>query len=172
MTPAVPQPFGLWETYETSAVRTWSRALLPFAAAVGVVWHLARALAIGAGPATSWLWLALVYAVGIVLVFGAVTLHLGNYPLKRWLWRVPVFALVVAAAEIATAAALIALGLEPVGSARATWADLPAQAMWTVIVRVATLVVYAAVLAVVVQGMRRAAVATGSVVVDEPGEER
>lgn len=170
MTPAMPRPYGLWETYETSAVRHWSRALLPVAVATGVAWHLARALALGAGPASSWVWLALVYAAGIVLVFGAVTLHLGNYPLRRWLWRVPAFALTVAAAEIATAALLIALGLEPLGSGKATWADLPGQATWMALVRVGSLVVYGAVLAVVVQGMRRAAVVTGSEVVGEPGE--
>jgi hypothetical protein len=169
MTPAMPRPYGLWETYETSAVRHWSRALVPVAVATGVVWHLARALALGAGPASSWVWLAFVYAAGIVLVFGAVTLHLGNYPLKRWLWRVPAFALTVAAAEVATTAVLIALGVEPLGSGRATWADLPSQATWTVLVRAGSLVVYGAVLAVVVQGMRRAAVVTGSDVDDESG---
>ena len=173
MSPATPRPqvLGLWEQYETSAVRTWSRALVPVAAGTGVAWHLLRALALSAGPVTSWFWLAVVYALGIVLVFGAATLHLGNYPLKRWLWRVPAFALVVAAAEVATAAVLIALGLEPAGSARATWADLPGQAFWTTLLRLLTLGLYGAVLALVVQGMRRAAVATGSEVVDEPGDD-
>lgn len=170
MTPAMPRPYGLWETYETSAVRHWSRALVPVAAATGVAWHLVRALALGAGPASSWVWLALVYAAGIVLVFGAMTLHLGNYPLKRWLWRVPAFAATVAAAEIGTAALLILLGLEPLGSGRATWADLPGQARWMALVRVGSLVVYGAVLALVVQGMRRAAVVTGSPIVDDAGE--
>lgn len=173
MSPATPRPqvMGLWEQYEASAVRGWSRALLPVAAATGVAWHLVRTLALLAGPVTSWLWLALVYAVGIVLVFGAATLHLGNYPLRRWLWRVPVFALVVAAAEVATAALLVAVGLEPMGSGKATWADLPGQAFWTLLLRLLTLGLYATVLALVVQAMRRAAVATGSVVVDEPGDD-
>lgn len=170
MTPALPQAAGLWEQYETSAVRTWSRALVPIAVATGVAWHLLRALALRAGPATSWTWLAVVYALGIVLVFGAATLHIGNYPLKRWLWRVPVFALTVAAAETATATVLVALGLEPMGAGRATWADLPSQATWTLLLRLVTLGVYATVLALVVQAMRRAAVATGSTVSDEPGE--
>ena len=170
MTPALPQAAGLWEQYETSAVRTWSRALVPMAAVTGVAWHLLRTLALRAGPATSWTWLAVVYAIGIVLVFGTATLHLGNFPLKRWLWRVPLFALVVAAAEIATTAVLIALGLDPLDAGRATWADLPGQAQWTLLVRLVTLAVYGGVLALVVQAMRRAATATGSAVAGEPGE--
>jgi hypothetical protein len=40
-----------------------------------------------------------------------------------------------------------------------------------VLLRLLTLGLYATVLALVVQGMRRAAVATGSEVVDEPGDE-
>jgi hypothetical protein len=57
------------------------------------------------------------------------------------------------------------------GSTRASWGDLPGQAWWTVLLRLLTLGLYATVLALVVQGMRRAAVATGSEVVDEPGDE-
>jgi hypothetical protein len=166
-----PRHTGVWDTYEASTVRKVSRSLLETAAVTGIAWRLLRALMLGSGPADSALFIGSVLAAGLLVMLGMATLHLGNYPLKRWLWRVPVFALVVSIAEVATSAVLIAAGREPYGSGFATWADLPGIFTWTLLPRLIVLGVYASILALIVQGVRRSEAVTGEAVIDEPGDD-
>lgn len=166
-----PRHTDVWETYDASAVSKWSRSLAWTAVVTGVSWRLLRAVMLGAGPAGSWLFIGSVLAAGLLVVLGMATLHLGNYPLRRWWWRVPLFAVVVTAAEVATSAGLIALGREPFGSGVATWSDLPEIATWTLAPRLGVLALYATILALIVQGVRRSQRVTGEAVIDEPGDE-
>lgn len=163
---------GAWEAYEASAVRRFSRSLVLMAIVTGVTWRLCRALFLGAGPTESPLFFGSVIALGVLVFFGMATLHVGNYPLKRWMWRVPVFALVEGLAEVATSAVLIALAREPLGSAYATWADLPNIAGIVLTTHVLVLSLYAGILALVVQGIRRSMRAVGDAVADDAKDDR
>jgi hypothetical protein len=168
-----PTQTGAWDAYEASAVRQFSRSLVSMAAVTGFLWRLSRAMLLGgAGSAESPLIFGSVIALGVLVFFGMATLHVGNYPLKRWLWRVPAFAAVEALAEVAMAALLIALGREPNGSAMAEWADLPSIGVKVLTTHVLALSAYAAVLALVVQGIRRSVAVVGDVVIDDPKDDQ
>lgn len=163
---------GAWDAYEASAVRKFSRSLPAMALATGVLWRLCRALLLGSGPTDTPLFFGSVVALGVLVFFGMATLHVGNYPLKRWLWRVPVFALVEGVAEVVTSALLIALGREPYGSSMATWSDLSGIAFTVLSTHVLVLSLYAGILALVVQGIRRSMTAAGDVVIDDPKDDQ
>ena len=94
------------------------------------------------------------FLIGAVFLFAMVTLHLGNFPLRHWVWRAPLFALLVAATEMAVSAGLIALGREPLGTARATFADWPGMALDVALLRLVATSAYALALAVIVQWTR------------------
>lgn len=94
------------------------------------------------------------FLIGAVFLFAMATLHLGNFPLRHWVWRAPLFALLVAATEMAVSAGLIAIGREPLGTARATFADWPGMALDVALLRLAATSAYALALAVIVQWTR------------------
>ncbi len=167
-----PSNTGAWDAYEASAVRTFSRSLVTMAITTGVVWRLCRALLLGTGPTDSPLFFGSVIALGVLVFFGTATLHLGNFPLKRWLWRVPAFAVVESLAEVVTSALLIAVRRESYGSALGDWNDLPAIGATVLTSHVLALSLYAGILALVVQGIRRSMSAVGDVVVDDPKDDR
>lgn len=139
---------------EPPVVRRLTFSLVAMATATGVVLHLYRAWILSHSAAQSWMYLGGAIALGVVALLALATLHLGNFTLSRWLWRAPLFGFVEGVAECVTALALIAAGLERVGSATATFADWPRMTLIIVLVRVVLLVVYAAVLAGVVQFVR------------------
>ena len=167
-----PPATGVWDAYEASAVRKFSRSLVAMAVLTGVAWRLCRALFLGTGPTDSPLFFGSVIALGVLVFFGMATLHLGNFPLKRWLWRVPVFALVECVAEVSMSALLISLAREPYGSTLATWSDLGSIAAKVVSWHVVALTIYAGILAIVVQGIRRSVRAAGDTVIDDPKDDR
>ena len=94
------------------------------------------------------------FLIGAVFLFAMATLHLGNFPLRHWVWRAPLFALLVAATEMAVSAGLIALAREPLGTARATFADWPGMALDVALLRLVATSAYALALAVIVQWTR------------------
>jgi hypothetical protein len=149
-----------------------SRSLATMAIATGVVWRLCRAILLGNGPTDSPLFFGSVIALGVLVFFGMATLHVGTFPLKRWLWRVPLFAVVESLAEALTSALLIALRREPYGSAMAEWHDLPVISATVLSSHVLALSLYAGILALVVQGIRRSMTAAGDVVIDDPKDDQ
>ena len=167
-----PTSTSAWDAYEASAVRKASRSLFAMAALTGVAWRLLRALLLGTGPTDAPLFFGSVIALGVLVFFGMATLHLGNFPIKRWLWRVPVFAVVEGLAEVATSAMLIAMSREPYGSALAEWTDLGSIAATVLTTHVVVLSIYAGMLAIVVQGIRRSVRAAGDVVIDDPKDDQ
>jgi hypothetical protein len=121
-----------WE--EPTILRRFSLSLLEVAVLTGVTLRLYRALVITAGSASSWLWAGSTFAIGILVLCAAATVHLSNYPMQKWTWRAPAFAGIEVAAESITALLLIWLGREPLGSARAEWADwlpMAGTTLWT-----------------------------------------
>jgi hypothetical protein len=138
---------------EARAFRRLSYSVVEMAVVTAVVLRVYRALALSLAGANVF-FLGLSFAIGFVVLFGMVTLHLGNFTVRRWLWRAPLFALIEAAAESLTSLALIALHREPLGSARATYADWPGIVGAIFTWRVSAIVVFALILALVVQMAR------------------
>jgi len=138
---------------ETRAFRRFSYSVVEMAVVTAVVLRVYRALALSLAGANVFL-LGLSLAFGFVVLFGMVTLHLGNFTVRRWVWRAPLFALVEAAVESLTSLGLIAIHREPLGSARATFADWPGIVGSIFTWRLTSIVVFAFVLAAVVQMTR------------------
>jgi hypothetical protein len=156
MAPFFPQVTGTFQRHEYPALRRLTMSLGVSAAVTGVVLRLFRAITLTSTPNERLLFLAVSFGVGLLILFAAVTLHLGNFTVKHWLWRAPAFAAIEATAESLTALGLIALNAEPIGSARATVADWPGIAIGAFLWRTVAVVLYAAVLAGVVQVVRYA----------------
>ena len=138
---------------EARAFRRLSYSVVEMAVVTAVILRVYRALALAVAGANVF-FLGLSFAIGFVVLFGMVTLHLGNFTVRRWLWRAPLFALIESAAESLTSLGLIALHREPLGSARATFADWPGIVGSIFTWRVTAIVLFALVLAAVVQMAR------------------
>ncbi len=151
-----PRQTGAWKTIEeATSFRRVSLSVVEMAVLTGVVLRVYRATVISLGAGRGWLYLGATFAVAFALLFGMATLHLGNFTVRQWLWRAPVFAAIEAATEAAVSLGLIALGREPLGSERATFGDWPTMVRDVFIWRVGTVVVFALLLAGVVQLVRR-----------------
>lgn len=158
--PLFPRDTTHWQTVELSAWRSLTRSTVEIALLTGLLVRAFRALVMshgaGADGGPGALYLAATFGIGAVVLCGMLTLHLANFPVRRWPLRVLAFALVESAAEVAASALLIAIGREPLGTTgRAQWHDLPSLALRTVVVRVIVFALFAAVLAAVVQLVRR-----------------
>jgi hypothetical protein len=139
---------------EPQAFRRFSFSLIEMAIVTGVLVRLLRLAAFTHGS-NNWVYLAVVFAVGSVLLFGMLTAHLANYPLHEYFWRAPVFALVEVAAEMVTSALLIAVGREANGTVRAHWDDVVGMGLHALLYRGLAIVVWGLILAGVVQLVRR-----------------
>ncbi len=137
---------------EARAFRRLSYSVVEMAVVTAVVLRVYRALVLSL-PGNVF-FLGVSFAIGFVVLFGMVTLHLGNFTVRRWLWRAPLFALIEAAAESLTSLGLIAIHREPLGSARATFADWPGIVGAIFTWRLSAIVVFALILAGVVQMAR------------------
>ncbi len=140
--------------HEPPALRRFTLSLPLMALTAGVVLRLWRwaVLDVGSGRA-SWAVIGW-YIGGLVILLGFVTVHLGNYTVRQWLWRAPVFAIVESAAEAAVSGLLIAAGVEPLGTERAHGHDWPSLTIEIFLFRTLSVLAFALVLAVVVQGVR------------------
>jgi hypothetical protein len=90
-----------------------------------------------------------------IVLLALATVHLANYPVKEWLWRAPVFALAEAVVEALFSIALIAVGRERWGTARAEFTDWPAMAGNILMLRLIVVSLFTLVLGAVVQAVRR-----------------
>ncbi|HMC56254.1 MAG TPA: hypothetical protein VKH19_13820 [Gemmatimonadaceae bacterium] len=143
-----------WHFEEPTALRRFSLSLWEMALLTGVSVRLYRALVI-THSSTSWLWTGGTIAFGLLLLCAMTTVHLANFPLKRWVWRAPLFAALESAAEALTSVFLIAIGREPIGSARAEWSEWPTMAWDTLWTRELVVCGWALLLAGVVTVVRR-----------------
>lgn len=144
-----------WRLEEPAALRRLSLSLPVVAAATGVLLRLYRAAALPVASDAGWIAFGAAIALGVVFFIGMATLHLGNFPLARWYWRAPLFGLVAAIAELATSLLLTLAGAEPLGSGRAVLRDWSDMLLFTVLTRTLAVVLFAALLAAVVQVVRR-----------------
>jgi hypothetical protein len=142
-----------WRVRELSSLRRIAVSLFGMAVVTGVVVHLYRWLVLSHRPDNIWLFFVAV-AGFFVLLLGLTTAHLGNHTVRTWLWRAPLFAVVESVTEAVMSALLIAVGVERVGSQLATWADWPSLALHMAVRRIAAILIFALLLAVVVQWVR------------------
>ena len=156
-----PRDNVAWHLEEPRVLRKLTLSLPAMALITGV---LVRLIRVGAsGLTSSWWGVFAGIALGVIVLLGLATAHLGNYPVKQWLWRAPVFGVAEGAAEAGVSALLIAIGVERLGSTRAHLSDWPSIATDTVIGtpglafidgRVVMVSLFALVLAGVVQIVR------------------
>jgi len=144
-----------WHFEEPTVLRKFSLSLIEMGVLTGVLLRVYRAVVITHGSTSSWLWAGGTFALGLLFLCAMATIHLANFPLKRWVLRAPLFALVEAAAESATALVLISLGREPSGTARAEWSDWLPMSGGTVWTRELTVCGWALVLGAIVWVVRR-----------------
>jgi hypothetical protein len=150
-----PRHTGAFTAQDAQSFRSISMNTVEMAVITGIVLHIYRAIVLSSGAGRGWVYLGVSLAVGMVILFGLTTLHLGNYTLRKWVHRVPLFAIAEAATESLVSLALIALGREPLGSTRAGFADWSMIVQETFVWRVTAIVVFALLLAGVVQIFRR-----------------
>lgn len=139
---------------EPKAFRRFSFSLVEMALVTGVLVRIYRLLILTHGT-NNWLYLVVVFAVGMIFLLGMLTAHLANYPLHQYLWRAPAFALLEVSAEMMTSALLIFLGREPNGTVRAHWDDWAGMGLNALMYRGIAIVLWGLILAGVVQVVRR-----------------
>lgn len=143
-----------WDGHGPGSFRKLAFSTVEMAVITGLLIRVFRAFLLTNAGNDEPVLLAAGFLVGAVFLFTMATLHLGNFPLRHWVWRAPLFALLVAATELAVSAGLIALGREPLGTARATYADWPGMAADVFALRLVATSAYALALAIIVQWTR------------------
>jgi hypothetical protein len=143
-----------WRLEEPRAFRRISRSLVEMAVVTGVLLRVYRLLLLTHGS-NNWLYLGGTLALGLIFLIGMLTAHLANYPLRQYLWRAPYFALIEVASEMATSALLIAVHREPNGTVRAHWDDWLGMGLNALLVRGLAILLWTAILAGVVELVRR-----------------
>ena len=156
-----PQVTGAFRLEEPPFFRRLTMSPVVAGVAAGLVVRLYRVFTLTVGPSESMLYVGAAFILGQVILLGMATLHLGNFTLRRWLYLVPVFAVIEAVTEAVVSLALIAAGVERLGSAHATFTDWPGIALGITLWRIGVLVVYATLLAGVVQLVRYVLVRRG-----------
>ena len=154
MTNYFPRQTIAWKVQETPGFRRFTLSLVEMAVVTGVLLRVYRALVLAYAGTGSWMYLCGTIALGVLVLCGVATLHLGNYPVRQWIWRAPAFAALEAAAEAVTSLLLIALHRERIGSAAASWSDWTHLATRALLFRMVIVVSFALVLAGVVQLVR------------------
>lgn len=134
---------------EPAFLRRISLSLPLMAVLTGAGLRSYRTLVLQFGWSDSWIWIAGTFITGAVFLFLMVTLHLGNYTARTWIWRAPLFALVESGTEIAVSLVLTLLGLEQIGSIAATLEDWQNTSARILFFRVAGIVLFSFVLAIV-----------------------
>ena len=147
-----PRHTVAWKVEEPAAFRKLTLSLPEMAIITGVVVRLIRAVALASSG--NWFFFAGMFALGMVVLFGMLTAHLGNYTIRHWAWRAPAFAVVESAAGMLTSLLLIALGRESYGTSRATFGDWFDMAMATLLRHFVAISLFAFLLAGVVQFVR------------------
>jgi hypothetical protein len=152
MTRFFPQHTVEWQ--EPRFFRRFSLLLLPMAVLGGVLSRIMRWGVMTSSGSNVLFVLGIV--LGIFILLGLATAHLGNFPVKHWMWRAPLFGFVAGLAESLTSALLLSLGLEHVGTGTAHWHDWFGSVGQLILIRLLLVSFFAAILAAAVQLVRYA----------------
>lgn len=145
-----------WHLHEPAAFRRLSLSLAGMAVTAGAAIRVYRWLYLGFSSTDSWGVLIAAFAGGATILLGLATVHLGNYPVRHWVWRAPAFGAITGVAEAAASAALIAGGVERLGTQAAHWSDWQSLALQAIVRDTLAVSLFALVLAGVVQMVRYA----------------
>ena len=149
-----PRHTVAWKVEEPAAFRKLTLSLPEMAIITGVVVRLIRAVALTHGSSGNWIFFGGMFALGMVVLFGMLTAHLGNYTIRHWAWRAPAFAVIESAAGMLTSLLLIAVHREPMGTSRAEFGNWLDMAMSTLLRHFVAVSLFAFLLAGVVQLVR------------------
>ena len=144
-----------WGEQQLHPLRAFAIRTIEPAGITGLILRLYRAVVLSAAATAGLLPFIAALLVGILFLCGMLTWHLGNYPVRRWPMRLAVFVLIEVVAEVGMSSLLIGFGRERVGARVATWSDWWPMAGQTLVERVVVMVLFAVVLAVSVQLVRR-----------------
>lgn len=143
-----------WRAHELRFPRRVSLSLIGMAFVTGLLVRFFRLLVLSNRQLSFWGVFPL-FALGFVLLLGLSALYLGNHPVHQWLWRAPLFALLESVSEAVVSAVFIALGVERIGTLHAQWSNWVPMAVTTLKWRASTILLFALLLAFVVQGVRK-----------------
>jgi hypothetical protein len=149
-----PQHTVEWRIEEPPGFRRLTLSLVAMALLAGMLSRLVRWVVMGSSG--SGLWFAVGLVVGVFILLGLATAHLGNFPVRHWVWRAPAFGFLAGVAEALTSAGLVALGVERFGTSSARWSDWLGSVGPLILVRLMLVSLFAAVLAAAVQLVRLA----------------
>jgi uncharacterized membrane protein len=136
----------------------WHRiaaSLVEMAIITGVVVRLLHVVSSAHGTDLDWHAFIGSFILVPVILLALATVHLAQYPLPQWLWRAPLFAVVESTVESLASLALISLGRERWGTGRAELGDWPAMAGGIYLSRFLMVCLFALVLGLVAQFVRR-----------------
>jgi len=136
----------------------WHRiagSLVEMAILTGVVVRILHVVAHAHGTDLDWHAFVGSFILVPVILLALATVHLAQYPLPQWLWRAPLFAVVESTVEALASLALIYLGRERWGTGRAELGDWPAMAGEIYLSRFLMVCLFALVLGLVAQFVRR-----------------
>jgi hypothetical protein len=165
-----PERTIVWAEHEIDWLRRWTLVPAAIGLVTGVVLRATNSIVITYSRSGRWTVLVIWYVVAAVVLCGAATLHLGNYPVRAWLWRAPLFAVWETVGGAVTSAVLIALHREFWGSAHADFDDWPTIVVSTLILHTAAICLYSAALAGVVESVRAILVRHDAALGAGPGE--
>ena len=149
-----PQVTGTFKLEEPPGLRRFTMSPVAMGLLTGLVVRLYRALTLSVGPTNSIIYVGLAFILGQMLILAFATVHLGNFTLRRWLRLAPVFAIAEVTAEVLVSLGLLAAGLERLGSRQAVFGDWAGIALSTLLWRLVVIILYAILLAGVVQLVR------------------
>ena len=150
-----PRDSITWRAERPHALRRLSVSLPQMALVTGIGMRLWRSYVLTHGSADSWAWVGGTLLVGVSFLFLMTAIHLGNFTLRNWTWRAPLFAVLESGTEILVSLALTTLNLEPLGADMADIEDWRPTATRILLWRLAGVVLFTVVLAVVVSILRR-----------------
>lgn len=136
----------------------WHRiaaSLVEMAVISGVLVRILHVVSSAHGDSLDWHSFVGSFILVPVVLLALATVHLANYPLPQWLWRAPLFAIVESTVEALGSLGLIYLGRERWGTGRAELGDWPAMAGGIYLSRFLMVCVFALVLGLVAQFVRR-----------------
>ncbi len=169
---------GGWRVREPAAFSRLSRSIVDMALVTGIIARLYRAVVLGRSGGNTGLYIGVTLTFGALFLLAMATIHLGRFALRDWLWRAPAFAAIEGATEMTVSLILIWMHRESLGTGAAHFSDWPGMALGTIGWRVATISLFALLLAGVVKWVRymllrkeHSAWSDGTVRVGIPGEE-
>lgn len=144
-----------WGEERLHPLRAFAVRTIEPAGITGLVLRVYRALVLSAAMGAGWIAFVSGLTIGVLFVCGVLTWHLGNFPIRRWPTRVLAFIIIEVTAELGMSSLLIGFKRERFGSRVAVWGDWWPMAGQTLVERGTVLVLFAGVLALTVQLVRR-----------------